>query len=135
MLLLDMCTILNASVGPSYKRGPPKGYINAIEQRLHQVEALLGAIIQSTDARSRGIIADLKTDLTAREIINRVDSGPYGSAARMHASSSKPADFSVTIRKLRESQDARAARDSRVKRENVSSTLGVYTSSLSVSMP
>lgn len=116
--------------GPSYKRGPPKGYINAIEQRLHQVEAILGAIIQSTDARSRGIVADLKTDPIAREIINRVDSGPYGSAARAGSGSSRPADFSATIRKLKEKEDPRAARDSRVKRENLSSSLGTSYSLL-----
>ena len=118
---------LNSVTGPSYKRGPPKGYINAIEQRLHQVEAVLCAIIHSKDARSRGIISDLKTDTIAREIINRVDNGPYGSAARSEASGSKPADFSATIRKLKESQESR--RDSRVKRENVSSSLGTRFSS------
>lgn len=35
------CTFL----GPSRKRGPPKGYINAIEARLHQTEAVLGIIL------------------------------------------------------------------------------------------
>ena len=107
--------------GPSFKRGPPKGYISAIEHRLHQVEALLGAIIQSKDARSRGIISDLKTDPIAREIIGRVDGGPYGSQARNESSSSRPADFQGAIRKL---QASRAARDSRAKRESVSSSLG-----------
>ena len=35
------CTFL----GPSRKRGPPKGYIDAIESRLHQTEALIGIIL------------------------------------------------------------------------------------------
>jgi hypothetical protein len=35
------CTFL----GPSRKRGPPKGYIDAIEARLHQTEAVLGIIL------------------------------------------------------------------------------------------
>jgi hypothetical protein len=35
------CTFL----GPSRKRGPPKGYIDAIEARLHQTEALLGVLL------------------------------------------------------------------------------------------
>ncbi|KIY49708.1 hypothetical protein FISHEDRAFT_72344 [Fistulina hepatica ATCC 64428] len=44
------CTFL----GPSRKRGPPKGYIDAIEARLHQAEALLGIIL----AASEGISPD-----------------------------------------------------------------------------
>ena len=35
------CTFL----GPSRKRGPPKGYIDAIESRLHQTEALVGILL------------------------------------------------------------------------------------------
>lgn len=63
--------------GPSYKRGPPKGYIHAIEQRWHQVESLLGAILQCPDARVQEFVNDLKQDELAREIIDRVDMGPY----------------------------------------------------------
>jgi hypothetical protein len=63
--------------GPSYKRGPPKGYIHAIEQRWHQVEALIGAILQCPDERVRSIVVELKQDDLAREILARVDSGPY----------------------------------------------------------
>ncbi|KAJ6591310.1 hypothetical protein DFH09DRAFT_825847, partial [Mycena vulgaris] len=37
VLLGTECTFL----GPSRKRGPPKGYIDAIEARLHQTEALV----------------------------------------------------------------------------------------------
>ncbi|KAL5518809.1 hypothetical protein ACEPAH_492 [Sanghuangporus vaninii] len=117
------CTIagLNCTFqGPSYKRGPPKGYISAIEQRLHQVEAVLGAIINSKDAKSQEITSALRTDDIAREIIDRVDRGPYGSTSR--ATSAGPADFSATIRQLNESRDNRASRDSRVNRENLSST-------------
>lgn len=39
--LYPECTFL----GPSRKRGPPKGYIDAIESRLHQTEALVGIIL------------------------------------------------------------------------------------------
>jgi hypothetical protein len=67
------CTFL----GPSYKRGPPKGYIHAIEQRWHHVESLLGAILASPDPRAQGVIADIRRDDLAREILNRVDAGPF----------------------------------------------------------
>lgn len=40
-LMATECTFL----GPSRKRGPPKGYIDAIEARLHQTEAVLGIIL------------------------------------------------------------------------------------------
>ncbi|KAJ7443935.1 hypothetical protein B0H11DRAFT_2343643 [Mycena galericulata] len=46
------CTFL----GPSRKRGPPKGYIDAIEARLHQTEALVGILLAA--ARGAGSIAN-----------------------------------------------------------------------------
>jgi hypothetical protein len=49
------CTFL----GPSRKRGPPKGYIDAIEARLHQTEALLGIMIATTDERAKSLLRDL----------------------------------------------------------------------------
>ncbi|KAK7019960.1 Zn(2)-C6 fungal-type domain-containing protein [Favolaschia claudopus] len=42
------CVVLGTectSLGPSRKRGPPKGYIDAIEARLHQTEALVGILL------------------------------------------------------------------------------------------
>ncbi|KAF8624664.1 hypothetical protein AX17_006995 [Amanita inopinata Kibby_2008] len=72
------CTFL----GPSRKRGPPKGYIDAIEARLHQMEALLGIIISSTDSRAQTLLRDLAKDPLAKEIINRVDNSPYGIKGR-----------------------------------------------------
>lgn len=49
------CTFL----GPSRKRGPPKGYIDAIEARLHQTEALLGIVLSSSDERAQTLLHDL----------------------------------------------------------------------------
>jgi len=49
------CTFL----GPSRNRGPPKGYIDAIEARIHQAEALLGLMIGSNDQRVRTSLEDL----------------------------------------------------------------------------
>lgn len=81
------CTFL----GPSRKRGPPKGYIDAIEARLHQTEALLGIIISlsssqsssSGDERAKSLLSDLSKDPLAREIINRVDGSVYGVKGRV----------------------------------------------------
>ena len=49
------CTFL----GPSRKRGPPKGYIDAIEARLHQTEALVGIMLAADDSRARSLLEDL----------------------------------------------------------------------------
>ncbi|KAF7342119.1 Zn(2)-C6 fungal-type domain-containing protein [Mycena venus] len=47
------CVVLGTectSLGPSRKRGPPKGYIDAIEARLHQTEALVGILLAAAGA-------------------------------------------------------------------------------------
>ncbi|PBK76122.1 hypothetical protein ARMSODRAFT_950512 [Armillaria solidipes] len=78
VMLGTPCTFL----GPSRKRGPPKGYIDAIEARLHQTEALLGIMISSADPRAQTLLQDIAQDSLAREIINRVDNSPYGVKGR-----------------------------------------------------
>ncbi|EMD37133.1 hypothetical protein CERSUDRAFT_137619 [Gelatoporia subvermispora B] len=78
MLGTAACTFL----GPSRKRGPPKGYIDAIEARLHQTEALIGILLGSRDARARGVLEDIQEDPLAKEIIARVDNSPYGAKGR-----------------------------------------------------
>ena len=72
------CTFL----GPSRKRGPPKGYIDAIEARLHQTEALLGIILATRDPRAQNLIRDIAKDPLAKEIIDRVDQSAYGVQGR-----------------------------------------------------
>lgn len=61
--------------GPSFKRGPPKGYIHSIEQRWHQVECILATIMDSP--RAQDIVNDLRRDAFANAILDRVQSGPY----------------------------------------------------------
>ncbi|KAI9304853.1 fungal-specific transcription factor domain-containing protein [Cunninghamella echinulata] len=57
----------------SKKRGPPKGYIEAIEGRLHRLEALIGSIIQEDDPRFQAIITELHAPLqtSSGEFIRR----------------------------------------------------------------
>ncbi|KAA1466766.1 hypothetical protein DENSPDRAFT_52290 [Dentipellis sp. KUC8613] len=84
--------------GPSHKRGPPKGYIHAIERRLHQVEALMGTIVGSTDPRAKSLLRDLSQDPLARQIIHRVDHGPFGPKGRVsHPFGSTKEDFLASI--------------------------------------
>ncbi|KAL0581686.1 hypothetical protein V5O48_000392 [Marasmius crinis-equi] len=72
--------------GPSRKRGPPKGYIDAIEARLHQTEALLGIMLSCDDDRAVGLLRDISQDPLAKEIINRVDNSSYGVKGRQRDS-------------------------------------------------
>ncbi|KAI0249787.1 fungal-specific transcription factor domain-containing protein [Lactifluus subvellereus] len=81
------CTFL----GPSRKRGPPKGYIDAIEARLHQTEALVGIILAVNDSRARGLLDDLSQDPLAYEIIRRVDNSSYGVKGRARAAEASSA--------------------------------------------
>ncbi|KAI0640400.1 fungal-specific transcription factor domain-containing protein [Trametes meyenii] len=78
VMLGTQCTFL----GPSRKRGPPKGYIDAIEARLHQTEALIGILLSSKDSRAKSVLEDLAEDPLAKEIITRVDNSPYGFKGR-----------------------------------------------------
>ncbi|GAA5834644.1 hypothetical protein JCM9279_007070 [Rhodotorula babjevae] len=61
------CTFL----GASRKRGPPKGYIEAIESRLHRMEALLGGLIGSDDPRAATLLGELIGDHEARDVLAR----------------------------------------------------------------
>nr|VWO94280.1 Zn(2)-C6 fungal-type domain-containing protein [Ganoderma boninense] len=61
--------------GPSFKRGPPKGYIHSIEQRWNQVECILATIMESP--RAQELITDLRHDAFASAILDRVQAGPY----------------------------------------------------------
>jgi hypothetical protein len=73
--------IISGHTGPSFKRGPPKGYIHAIEQRWHQVESILGAILSSKDPHVQALINNMRKDKLARDILTRVDSGPFVSTS------------------------------------------------------
>ncbi|KAH9044579.1 fungal-specific transcription factor domain-containing protein [Lactarius pseudohatsudake] len=116
-----VCTFL----GPSFKRGPPKGYIHAIEQRWHQVESVLGAILTSTDPNVQALINNLRKDDLARDILGRIDSGPFGPTGRLNLSSAMTKeDFFASIMNsdVQHPRDpSRPKRQSRMSREIVSS--------------
>ncbi|KAF9448449.1 hypothetical protein P691DRAFT_792603 [Macrolepiota fuliginosa MF-IS2] len=90
--IYSACTFL----GPSRKRGPPKGYIDAIEARLHQTEALVGIILASKDQRAQSLLRDIAKDSLAKEIITRVDNSPYGVKGRKRAAESSAAGSKKT---------------------------------------
>ncbi|GAA5916517.1 uncharacterized protein JCM6883_005446 [Sporobolomyces salmoneus] len=57
--------------GATRKRGPPKGYIEAIESRLHRMEALLGGILQNDDPRAQALLGELIGDEESRDMLAR----------------------------------------------------------------
>ncbi|KAJ7076495.1 fungal-specific transcription factor domain-containing protein [Mycena belliarum] len=97
-LLGTPCTFL----GPSRKRGPPKGYIDAIEARLHQTEALVGILLSAAggreggDQRADGLMKDLRDDPLARAILARIEASPYGPLGRAAASAAPNASTAAS---------------------------------------
>lgn len=57
-------------------------YLSALEQRLHDAEALLGVIISSSDSRATTMVSDLSKDSLAASIIARVANSSYGPVGR-----------------------------------------------------
>nr|GAT58093.1 predicted protein [Mycena chlorophos] len=79
------CTFL----GPSRKRGPPKGYIDAIEARLHQTEALVGILLAAGGVRLSATIA---------EGTNADDDGEHGRGRQAASKKEAPSDRYVDER-------------------------------------
>ncbi|KAI0375162.1 hypothetical protein BV20DRAFT_985517 [Pilatotrama ljubarskyi] len=109
--------------GPSFKRGPPKGYIHSIEQRWHQVECILATIMESP--RAQDIIQDLRGDPFANAILDRVQAGPYGARSRLEQHPDTTSErFYASLVEVPEHtpvrDDRRSRRQSRVSREIVS---------------
>ncbi|KAI9059123.1 hypothetical protein FKP32DRAFT_1580451 [Trametes sanguinea] len=119
------CALMGAGecqqASPSFRRGPPKGYIQALEHRLHQVESVLAAIMSSTDIRSRSVIDELRKDELAAHILETVDAGPFGRAGREKRSIDPTKDnfFSSIVTDRPKAQSHRSRRESRATRETV----------------
>ena len=70
-------SLIICALAPSFRRGPPKGYIQTLEHRLHQVESVLAAIMSSQEPRSQSIVDELSQDELAAYILESVDAGPF----------------------------------------------------------
>ncbi|KAF8578646.1 hypothetical protein K439DRAFT_1638648 [Ramaria rubella] len=102
------CTFL----GPSRKRGPPKGYITALEGRVHRLEALWGVIVSSEDSRAQTLIADIVEDGLAHDILSEVDIGAFGPSGRARILKSHQNDlFESTPNSNRSFTSSRARRE------------------------
>ncbi|KAI0697737.1 fungal-specific transcription factor domain-containing protein [Cerioporus squamosus] len=106
---------------PSFRRGPPKGYIQALEHRLHQVESVLAGIMSSADPRAQSIIEELRQDELAAYILDSVDAGPFGRTGREKRAidTSKDNFFSSIVTAQPKTLSHRSRRQSRATRENV----------------
>ncbi|RPD78524.1 hypothetical protein L226DRAFT_503037 [Lentinus tigrinus ALCF2SS1-7] len=110
---------------PSFRRGPPKGYIQALEHRLHQVESVLAAIMSSTDPRAQSIVDELHQDELAAYILHSVDAGPFGRTGREKRAidTSKDNFFASLVAEQPKILSHRSRRQSRATRENVIETV------------
>ena len=77
--ILTFIAIACTFLGPSRKRGPPKGYIDAIEARLHQTEALVGIMLATKDPRAKSLLDDMAKVSSSLFIIFRILSFEVGS--------------------------------------------------------
>ena len=80
--LVGMPVVANIDLTLHY-RGPAKGYLSALEEEKHQMEALIGTLLASQDHRARSLIQDLVQDPLAREVLSRVDRSIVGSQGRL----------------------------------------------------
>ena len=115
--------IVHNVLDPNFKRGPPKGYIQAIEHRLKLVETILGSIVASGDDKAQAIVENLRKDHLASSVLDRVHNGPYGllaaKAAEEAASESPTSTFSSSVRTLGRA-NLRPNREPRTERELMS---------------
>ncbi|KZS91529.1 hypothetical protein SISNIDRAFT_165270 [Sistotremastrum niveocremeum HHB9708] len=72
------CTTL----APSSKRGPPRGYLQSLESRLEDSEALLGVLVSLPNTETQRILSEMSQDPKAREILARIDNSAFGPSGR-----------------------------------------------------
>lgn len=97
---------------------------------------MLGTILGSRDPRAQGIIANLQEDDVARDILERVDQGPFGPGGRTHEHANSQEAFVAAVTQPfipKAFKTDGTGRDSRVTREIVSakSNRGINSINLS----
>lgn len=121
---------MSGSLDPNFKRGPPKGYIQAIEHRLKLVETVLGAIVASDDSSAKKVVTNLNKDHLAYDVLDRVHNGPYGAPAAEEAANESPTSSISTRVRHTGPGTSRPAREPRTERELMSLTQGQHLYSL-----
>ena len=118
-------------VGPNFKRGPPKGYIQALEHRLQLVETVLSAVIASEESNAKSIVNSLGKDPIARNVMEFVHYGPFGPTnASLTNGDDQTFDPSLGSPASRQpgnrlhSRVGRGNRESRIERELMSQNQG-----------
>jgi len=66
---------------PTRRRGPPQGYSNLVENRVHGLEAIVGVLLSSPNPAMRNALGTLKEDPFASNFLSQVANGPYGPRA------------------------------------------------------
>ncbi|TFK46082.1 hypothetical protein OE88DRAFT_1050205 [Heliocybe sulcata] len=79
--------------GPVYRRGPPKGYTAALEQRSYRNECILSAIMQSSHPLARHLVALMAQDEFTRQTLQNVVTGPLVYQGTANETPSVPTSF------------------------------------------
>lgn len=80
----DRCTeegLACTSETPTRRRGPPKGYLNLVETRIHGLEAIIGVLLSSPNPAMRSTFNALSEDPFASTVLLQVANGPFGPRA------------------------------------------------------
>ncbi|KZS88074.1 hypothetical protein SISNIDRAFT_460131 [Sistotremastrum niveocremeum HHB9708] len=68
--------------GPNRKRGPTKGHLNDLENRLAEMESIIGLLQMMPCTQIQGIFQELGRDPGAARTLERIAHGPYGPFGR-----------------------------------------------------
>lgn len=69
------------SDAPVRRRGPPKGYLQLVETRLHELEAIAGVLLSNPNPAVRDMFTTLSQDPFANNVLTQVANGAFGPRA------------------------------------------------------
>jgi len=105
----DRCTdegLVCTSETPSRRRGPPKGYLNLVENRVHGLEAIIGVLLSNPNPAIRSTFGALNQDPFASDVISQVANGPFGPRAiANYADQRRASEQSSSSNRQRSPQD------------------------------
>jgi len=69
------------SDAPVKRRGPAKGYVQLVETRVHELEAVMGVLLSNPHPAVRNMFVTLTQDPFANEVLTQVANGAFGPRA------------------------------------------------------
>jgi len=69
------------SDAPVKRRGPAKGYVQLVETRVHELEAVMGVLLSNPHPEVRNMFVTLTQDAFANDVLTQVANGAFGPRA------------------------------------------------------